>query len=113
MMYFYILYSIKVNRYYKGVSEDPAKRLLEHNTAIKPSAYTALTDDWKIVFQIQCENKTQALKIERYFKKSANIHYLKRFMTEPLLQEQILQRFKGGPGSSRRVVTAEGAKTIH
>jgi putative endonuclease len=93
-MYLYILYSPKFNRYYKGTSDDPKNRLIQHNTAIKPSAYTAMTNDWELVFELKCDSKAQALKIERYLKKSANVSYLKRFMTEPELQAQILERFK-------------------
>ena len=93
-MYLYILYSPKLNRYYKGVSDHPEQRLVEHNTAIKASAYTAAASDWELVFQLKCENKTQALKIERYLKKSANINYLKRFMTDAELQNTILLKFR-------------------
>ncbi len=93
-MYFYILYSPKLKRYYKGVSEDPERRLIEHNSAIKPTAYTVITNDWEIGFKIKCTSKSQALKIEIYFKKSANINYLKRFMVENELQKTVLERFK-------------------
>lgn len=72
----------------------PKDRLIQHNTAIKPAAYTAITNDWQLVFELKCDSKTQALKVERYLKKSANVSYLKRFMTEPELQTQILQRCK-------------------
>ncbi|MCZ8284321.1 MAG: GIY-YIG nuclease family protein, partial [Bacteroidia bacterium] len=105
----------KLNRYYKGISECPEGRLTEHNTAVKPTAYTAVTNDWVLIFQLTCEDKTQALKIERYWNKSANVRYLKRFMTETELQDAILLRFKKliiGHSSSRRVVTGEGAKAI-
>ena len=93
-MYLYILYSVRLNRYYKGVSGHPEERLIEHVTAIKPTAYTAAANDWKLVFQLKCDDKTQALKIERYLKKSANINYLKRFIVDTQLQNSILLRFK-------------------
>ena len=93
-MYFYILFSKKLNRFYKGVSDDPERRLIEHNTALKATAYTAIANDWEIVFKIKCTSKTQALKIEMYFKKSANINYLKRFMVEKELQDMALERFR-------------------
>ncbi len=67
-MYLYILYSPKLNRYYKGVYDHPEQRFMEHNTAIKTSAYTAVTNDWELIFQLKCESKSQALKIERYLK---------------------------------------------
>ena len=93
-MYLYIIYSPTLGRYYKGVSKNPGSRLIEHNTVIDPTAYTAAVHDWKLIFQLKCESKTQALKLERYLKKSANIPYLKRFMNEIELQNMILLRFK-------------------
>jgi putative endonuclease len=93
-MYVYILYSPTLKRYYKGVSEDPERRLGEHNQVIKKSAYTAISNDWELIFTLKCESKAQALKVERYLKKSANIIYLRRFINEEKLQKTILERFK-------------------
>ena len=48
MYYLYILYSEKYDRYYVGQTNDPERRLEEHNSALKNS-YTAKYRPWKMV----------------------------------------------------------------
>jgi hypothetical protein len=58
----YFIFS-ELNRYYKGVSDHPEQRLMEHNTAIKTSAYTAVTNDWELIFQLKCESKSHLYQV--------------------------------------------------
>ncbi|MBX2916756.1 MAG: GIY-YIG nuclease family protein [Cyclobacteriaceae bacterium] len=41
----YILYSIKVDRYYVGQTEDLAVRLNQHNNKELPYSYSKISDD--------------------------------------------------------------------
>jgi hypothetical protein len=36
---------------------------MEHNTAIKTSAYTAVTNDWELIFQLKCESKSHLYQV--------------------------------------------------
>ncbi|WP_082911433.1 GIY-YIG nuclease family protein [Pedobacter psychrophilus] len=47
MFYLYILYSISSNKYYLGYSEDPERRLLEHNNSERVT-YTSKHRPWII-----------------------------------------------------------------
>ena len=65
--YVYILYSEKLNIFYKGFSTDVEKRLAYHlNSDFK---YTSQTRDWKIVYVKEFENKRDALIEEKRLKK--------------------------------------------
>lgn len=65
--YVYILQSQVDDSYYKGYSENPLRRLAQHNN--KESEYTSAKVPWQLVYIEFCDNKTEALKRERALKK--------------------------------------------
>jgi putative endonuclease len=67
MHYVYIIYSLSFDKYYKGYSLNPQKRLLYHNA--KRSRYTSHFTPWEIVHIEEFEDKTLALKREKGLKK--------------------------------------------
>jgi len=48
----YVIQSLKDNSFYTGMSQNPKKRLLEHNT--KKSTYTSAYIPWEIVYTEEC-----------------------------------------------------------
>ncbi|GAB4450395.1 MAG: GIY-YIG nuclease family protein [Bacteroidia bacterium] len=75
MYYVYIIFSESGYCYYKGVTNDPLRRLDEHNQGI--SRYTSKFNDWKLVYLEMIDNKRQALIREKAIKK-----YSKRQINE-------------------------------
>ena len=67
MYYVYILYSSSRDVYYKGFSENVERRLLYHLES--KGRYTSGTDDWKIVYVQEFENKSEALMEEKRLKR--------------------------------------------
>ena len=65
--YVYILYSKKLDVYYKGFSLDIAQRLLDHNNG--KSNFTAKVDDWILVYSNLFLTKREALIEEKRLKK--------------------------------------------
>ncbi len=65
--YVYILYSEKLDVFYKGFSTDAEKRLVYHLNSDRK--YTCQTRDWKIVYVKEFENKRDALIEEKRLKK--------------------------------------------
>ena len=72
--YVYILYSKSKNVYYKGFSENPENRLIQHLEG--KSQYTSQINDWKLVFIRSFESKTEALMYEKMLKRQ-NQNYLR------------------------------------
>jgi putative endonuclease len=57
--FLYILQSQKDGDYYKGVTQDNEKRLLEHNTG--QSTFTSTKTPWQLVYQKEMPNKLEAI----------------------------------------------------
>jgi putative endonuclease len=66
--YVYIIESLEDGTFYKGYSEDPLKRLQQHNQG--ESKYTSGKMPWKLVYVEECASKTEALIRERNLKKA-------------------------------------------
>jgi len=66
MFYTYIIYSASCDIHYKGISQDPDHRLLEHNKG--KSRYTSGKGPWTLVYLKAFETKNQALIEERRIK---------------------------------------------
>ncbi|MBN8700637.1 MAG: GIY-YIG nuclease family protein [Chitinophagales bacterium] len=66
--YVYILQSEKDNSFYKGFSENPSHRLIEHNAGL--ATYTRTKTPWKLVYIEEWPDKTTALARERNLKKA-------------------------------------------
>jgi len=65
--YVYIIQSLIDGSYYKGFSEQPAIRLLQHNNG--ESSYTSAKMPWQLVYVEECLSKRDALIRERVLKK--------------------------------------------
>ena len=66
MFYTYILFSVTVNKYYVGASENPEERLKKHNA--KNKGFTNQASDWQIVFLKPFETKSGAHAFEKEIK---------------------------------------------
>ncbi|NCI50832.1 GIY-YIG nuclease family protein [Sediminibacterium roseum] len=67
--YVYIIQSDDDKSFYKGFSEDPLKRLVQHNNG--ESFFTSFKGPWKLVYVERCLSKTEALKREKNLKKAS------------------------------------------
>jgi putative endonuclease len=74
MFYCYIIHSETHNKYYKGFTENPDKRLQQHNNG--ESRFTKNFIPWKLVFLQSFENKADALKREKVLKKYSHAQIL-------------------------------------
>ena len=64
--YLYILFSDSIDRYYIGISHDPAMRLHYHNTSNK--GWTRRGRPWELVFTKEFDNKADAQEWESKLK---------------------------------------------
>ncbi len=65
--YVYILQSLKDKTYYKGFTENPSNRILQHNNA--EMKYTSTKMPWVYVCIISFETKKEAIIAEKKIKK--------------------------------------------
>ena len=71
--YVYIIYSERVDIYYKGYTQYPEKRLFEHNNGM--SRFTKGKGPWKLVYLESFKTRKEALIRERQLKR-VNHKYL-------------------------------------
>ncbi len=81
MYYVYILESEVDGTFYKGISQDFLKRLLQHNSG--ESLFTKNKMPWKIIFVQVFETKKEALIQERRLKR-CNKEYLRWLIHQPV-----------------------------
>ncbi len=65
--YVYILRSVSTGKFYIGQSEDPARRLAEHNHQRTPS--TRNRGPWELVYTEEFATRAEASRRERALKK--------------------------------------------
>ena len=76
MSYFaYILKSLSHGTYYYGSTENPEKRLKEHNAG--KQKYTKGRRPWELHYSEQFETRKKAMRRERFFKTIDGYNYLK------------------------------------
>ena len=74
-MYFvYIIYAKAHDKYYRGFSQDPYKRLKQHNNG--ESKYTSKYTPWELVFIQKFDSKEKALMREKSLKKYSKAQIL-------------------------------------
>ena len=73
-MYVYILYSSSLERYYVGITDDLENRLEQHNSG--KGNYTSKGMPWKLVRQFECENRAEAVRLEKKIKSRGIKRYL-------------------------------------
>lgn len=83
MFYIYIIYSKSSDKYYIGYSNDPFRRLEEHNT--KPfNTYTSKHRPWILKAVFRCsEYEKEAMRIEKLIKRQKSRKLLEK-LCDPL-----------------------------
>jgi putative endonuclease len=100
MFYVYILYSLKSDKYYIGMTSDVLRRVAEHNDTSRENKYTKKHLPWelKLFFEIS-DSRGDALIVERFLKNQKSRTFLEKLIAEKdnlsyfnSLNENILNR---------------------
>jgi putative endonuclease len=75
-MFLYVLKSKNFLKSYVGISEDPLRRLEEHNSG--KSNYTNKYKPWKLIYTEKFPDKESAREREIYFKTAAGRRKLRK-----------------------------------
>ena len=69
--YAYIIQSESSGRFYCGQSSDPERRLRQHNDPEYTLSKTTkrLKGPWKLIWTKECQNRSDAMKLEKCIKK--------------------------------------------
>ncbi|MFQ6609049.1 MAG: GIY-YIG nuclease family protein [Fidelibacterota bacterium] len=76
---FYILYSDKIDNYYKGISKNPKNRLNYHNHQNK--GWTRRGRPWTLVFNKEYPDRATAQKAEKFVKSKKSKSYIRKLIS--------------------------------
>ena len=77
MTFVYILQSeLDPERYYTGISDDPSRRLAEHNAGL--SSHTNKFRPWKVIVTIGFDDAAKADAFERYLNSGSGRAFAKK-----------------------------------
>ena len=79
----YILHSQKLNRYYVGTTDNPANRLIEHNSIKYEEAYTVKGIPWGLVLVHPCKSSKNAYLIEKFIKRMKSKVFIQKIINFP------------------------------
>ena len=74
MYWVYVLFSVKLGKYYVGSSNNISDRLKRHNN--KQSRYTKKGVPWDLVTSFECDSRPEAVRLEKKIKKRGIKRYL-------------------------------------
>ncbi|MDX1628651.1 MAG: GIY-YIG nuclease family protein [Fulvivirga sp.] len=83
--YTYIIESFTTGKWYYGHTHDIDTRVKNHNCG--KSNYTKSKGPWKLIFLRTFETKAEAIKFEKYLKKSRNKSYILREFQEYFIRD--------------------------
>ena len=66
MYWVYILYSASTDTYYKGQTNNLQQRIVRHNNGLEK--YTKKGVPWILIYSISCNERSEALTLERKLK---------------------------------------------
>ena len=79
----YIIFSEKLNRFYVGTTDNPDRRIVEHNTGKHKDAFTKNGTPWLLFLVIDELSSNQAYQIEKHIKKMKSKKYIENLKAFP------------------------------
>jgi putative endonuclease len=91
-MYFvYIIYSIKLDNYYVGTTDDVERRLYEHNSKMYPDSYTCKGIPWELKLSYLCEKSETAYQLEKFIKRMKSRKFIVKIIDNNNILDDIIQ----------------------
>lgn len=89
----YILYSQKIDKYYTGFTSDVEARLKEHNEPSLFNNWSKQGAPWILKFTINCESKSQAIRIENHIKRNKSRKFVENLQEYPEIAEKLKEKY--------------------
>jgi putative endonuclease len=90
--FLYILYSKTSSKYYVGETHDIQERILKHNQHEYTNAFSKIAIDWTLVLAFGCNDRSQALFLERFIKKMKSKIFIEKIIQNPEILSDILSK---------------------
>jgi putative endonuclease len=90
--FLYILYSSSVDKFYVGESPDVLQRLSLHKNHHFDRAFTKIANDWEIKLEFECQNRKDALFLEKFIKRMKSKKFIEKIIETPDILNQVLTK---------------------
>jgi len=88
MYYLYILYSVSIDQYYTGHTNDVDDRVTRHNEGKSRSTRRGIP--WELKFRIGFETRSEAMKAEKWIKKMKSRDLIKRILNDEIDLKKVM-----------------------
>ena len=91
MFYIYIIKSASRDKFYVGYTNNPWRRLEEHNTGFR-NTFTSKYRPWEMAALFECsEEEEKAVRAERFIKKQKSRRLIERMISGQNLNGELAQ----------------------
>jgi putative endonuclease len=90
--FLYILYSKTSTKYYVGETHNVHERISKHNQHAYSNSYSKIANDWKLVLSYECDNRDNALYLERFIKRMKSKVFIEKIISKPEILSDILSK---------------------
>ena len=90
--FLYIIYSKSKDAYYVRESHNVEERLIKHNNHLYKGGYTKLASDWEIALSFECNNKYNAVYLEKFIKRMKSKKFITKIIQNPDILKDILNK---------------------
>ncbi|BDU24519.1 MULTISPECIES: GIY-YIG nuclease family protein [unclassified Flavobacterium] len=92
MHYLYILYSKSSQKFYIGETNNINERVIKHNNHSYSNSFTKIANDWEIVLTFNCNDRDEALYLERFIKRMKSKTFNDKIINDPSILKDILSK---------------------
>ena len=89
----YILFSVKLDRFYIGCCKDLEYRIEQHVNKEYHKSFTAKADDWVLFFNVDDLDYHQARLIENHIKKMRSTKYIENLKRYPEIFDRLKEKY--------------------
>ena len=89
----YIIYSESADKYYIGETCNVKERIHQHNSGFYDFSFSKQTNDWQLFWSLDCNSRSQALKIEKHIKRMRNRKFYENLVRFPEISQKLLERY--------------------
>ena len=86
----YIIYSKSKRKYYVGETYSLDERLAKHNLHYYENSFTKIAQDWELKLAFECENKENAVYLEKFVKRMKSTIFIEKIITNSEILTDIL-----------------------
>ncbi|QCX40757.1 GIY-YIG nuclease family protein [Aureibaculum algae] len=90
--YLYIIYSISIDKYYIGETNNLDERLIKHNKHLYKKSFTKIASDWNYVLTKECLQRNDAIYLEKFIKRMKSKKFIEKIILKPNILEDILDK---------------------